>query len=235
MSDTGFIVMARIVPAVGIALLVVVGTTAVRSYRRDKDRRLGLFAYATQRGWDYHGIDPFGLEQRWQCRPFGVGDDRHAAQVVTGTVGARAFVAFDYSYTESSPGSDGSEETVTQRFRVASVAMPTALPALEVAQEGLAGRVRSAVSPDDIELESEAFNRRFRVSCADPKLASDVLPPRTMDALLRSGFTGSLRVCGSDLIAVDRGQHTVDTLCRQVEALAAFVDGVPSFVWAGRR
>ena len=227
--------LLRLVPVVAVIVLIAVGVLGVRRYRADRDRRLGLFAFATQRGWDYHGVDPGGLVHRWSVRPFGTGEARRAAQVVTGTWSGHAFVSFDYTYSTEVPRTDGTPDTVTMRFRITAIPMPAALPPLEVTRESAASRVQPALGVDDIDLESEAFNRRFRVRCLDRKAASDVLHPRTMEALLRLDRPGTLRVAGSDLLAVDRGQHTPATVLRDLEALAVVVDGVPGFVWPGRR
>ena len=233
MSD-GELLLLRLVPVVGVLALVGVAVIGLRRYRADRDRRLGLFAFATQQGWDYRGLDDTGLATRWRLRPFGIGDDRRAAQVVEGVSGGRTFVAFDYAYTADLPRTDGTPEKVTVRYRVTVVPLPGWLPALEISREDALSRVRSALV-DDIDLESDAFNRRFRVRCADRKVATDVLNPRTMEALMRIDPPGSIRVDGADLLAAERGRHTPATVRRDLAALNALVDGIPGFVWGPRR
>ena len=233
MSDSGLLLL-RLVPLLGVVALVAVAVVGVRRYRADRDRRLGLFAFATQHGWDYRGIDDTGLAMRWSVRPFGIGYDRRAAQVVSGATGGRSFVAFDYTYTADLPRTDGTPDKVTVRHRITVLPLPGPLPAMEITREDALSRVRSALV-DDLDLESDAFNRRFRVQCADRKVATDVLHPRTMEALLRIDRPGSICVAGADLLAVDKGPHTASTVLRDLAALTAVADGIPGFVWGPRR
>lgn len=236
MSDGLLPSLLFLVPAVGVLLLATVAVLGVRRYRSDQARRLGLFAFAEQRGWAYHGVDPGDLPARWTVRPFGQGEDRRAAVVVSGVWAGRRFVAFDYTFTTTTSADDpGAGDTVTWRHRVTALPMPGSLPGLRICRAGLGGRVASALGGEDIELESEEFNQRYRLRCPDRKLATDVVTPRTMAALLRVGHPGELVAAGTDLLAVDRGEHTPETLLRDLAALSAVVDGVPGFVWAGRR
>ena len=82
----------------------------------------------------------------------------------------------------------------------------------------------------DIELESEDFNRRYRVSARQPKFASDVLTPRTMQALLARPAT-AMRIDGNVLIGWESGQLEPVGLLSRLATLHALVDGIPGFVW----
>ena len=66
-------------------------------------------------------------------------------------------------------------------------------PHLQLGPEGpLAGLAR-LLGVRDIELESEEFNRRFRITCDDRRFASALIDPRLMDWLLTEG-TSDLRI-----------------------------------------
>ena len=139
-------------------------------------------------------------------------------------------VAFDYSYETHSYGSDGSRDTTTHRYAVTALAMPGYLPALSVTPHGTLGRIGEALGAADIDLESEAFNRRFRVTSPDRKLASDVLSPRTMELLLaRSPL--HWRITGTDIICWETGAQTPLQILERCSTLAAVVCGIPPFVW----
>jgi hypothetical protein len=86
----------------------------------------------------------------------------------------------------------------------------------------------------DIELESEDFNRRFRVRCDDAKLAYDVLPPRTMEALLARPAL-HVRLYGADDLLWESGPHRPSELLARLDTLSALLDGVPSYVWNDRK
>ena len=74
---------------------------------------------------------------------------------------------------------------------------------------------------DRIEFESDAFNRRYRVTCADPKLASDVLTDRD-DRVhwVNAAFT---RVAGWTLAEVAGADWTPDLQAAWAEAYGAIV------------
>ena len=58
------------------------------------------------------------------------------------------------------------------------------MPPLSVDPENFLDRFVGRLSGNDIDMESEEFNRAFTVSCPDRKFASDVLHPQLMEFLL---------------------------------------------------
>jgi len=83
--------------------LIVVGTGALvgfglwLQYRRNQ----AVQAWARSIGWTYLGTDP-SLPSRWRTRPFGIGDSRRTAELMTGVYQGRPATAFRYSYTTGS-------------------------------------------------------------------------------------------------------------------------------------
>jgi hypothetical protein len=205
-------------------------TIAVYQFKKNQARIASLVQLCASKGWTITPYDPFGLPDRWDGAPFGQGYARHAQNVVTGNVGDHPMVAFDYSYKEDSTDSKGNRQTSTYHYAVVALGMPCALPELQVGPEGMFSRIGKVIGIEDIELESEDFNRRFRVRCPDPKFATDCLPPRTMEHLLANGDV-RFRFAGSDAVAFDSGMLTPMGLLHAAHVLAGVVDGVPSFVW----
>lgn len=227
--------LAAVVPWAAAILLVISLVVLVRRHRAARDRRLRLFAHATAQGWDYDAVDRSGLAHRWTGAPFCRGVDQRAGPVITGSAGGRRFTAFDYEHDVLVPdGTGGRRTTTTWRFRVTAVDLPAVLPSLEVRPERGATRLQTAVTGDSIDLESDAFNRRFRVRSGDRRTATAVLHPKTMESLLRSPHTGTLRVEGAHVIVYDAGSHTPETIAADLSAATAFVDGIPPFIWRER-
>jgi hypothetical protein len=223
--------VAGLLIVLGVAAVVaLVVRLAVLSYRREKARIAALANLALANGWQFSEGDPYGLPQRWSCDPFDNGYDREAEHVVTGTVGGHPMVAFDYSYKEDSTDSEGHRTTSTSHYAVCALAMPCALPELHVSPAGVLSRIGTMLGMQDIELESEDFNRRYRVQCPDAKLATDVLTPRTMELLLHAGKV-ELRFAGPDVITYEDGILTAADLVNRTGMLAALLAGVPDFVW----
>ena len=137
---------------------------------------------ALSQGWTWLPEDD-SWTVRFPGTPFGVGDHRKAENVLQGTFRGLSMVAFDYSYLTPSGGGNA-RNTETHRFAFCALGLKGFAPDLELTPESALGRMGAALGRQDIELESEEFNRRYRVQCASPKFASDVLPPQTMQALL---------------------------------------------------
>ena len=214
-------------------LIVVVGIVIAyfgyQSWKQEQKRRELLMAWATNSGFAFEVEDDRWCE-RWQATPFGQGDHRKASNVVTGAQKGRPFAAFDYSFQTHSSNGKGGQTTTTHRYVVTSVQLPTYLPQLQVTPENLVTRLGNAFGLDDIELESEDFNRRFRVRAQDRKFACDVLGPRTM-AMLLSRPALSWRIEGTDILAWQDGRLTPATCLATTSQLQDIVDGIPSFVW----
>lgn len=215
--------------ALVVLALVVFGVIAYVNYKREQARRTLLFQWATTNRWQFTVADD-SWTGRWTGPPFDEGDHRRAANVVAGQWQGRQFVAFDYSFeTHASNGKGGSTTTV-HRFAVASLVLPASLPRLQVTPESLLSRVGHVFGISDIEMESEDFNRSFRVTCPDPKFASDVLPPRTMELLLGRSHV-SWRVEGTDVVCWWGGEQTPSDVTDALTTMTDVVAGIPSFVW----
>jgi hypothetical protein len=214
-----------------MAAMAVVGVGIYVSWRRDQQRRAMLLQFAQGRGWRLTPSDD-ALPERWTEPPFGLGDHRRATNVLTGADPAgRPLVAFDYSYQTHSTDSKGNTTTQTHRFAVCALQLPAYLPRLTVTTENVLTRLGNAVGvTSDIELESEDFNRAFRVHSADPKFASDVLSPRVMETLLARRHL-SWRIDGADIICWEDGRLSPAGVLEAASLLGVVVAGVPSFVW----
>jgi hypothetical protein len=210
----------------GFAIVaVLVGGFVLERKRRDR-----LMQFALLRGWTYVGEDR-SLVDRWPGEPFGHGDHARARNVLGGTESGRPFTAFDYSYQTHSSDSKGHRSTTTHRWTVCVVPMQGWLGSVQVVPESALDRLAGAVGlVSDIDLESEAFNRRFRVSASSPKLASDILPPRTMEYLLAVDAE-AWRTCGSDLVGFAHGRLDPAAVVRTCAVLRRVQEGIPSFVW----
>jgi hypothetical protein len=218
-------------PVVLFALgLVAVGTVAYLSYAADKKRRALLQGFALSNGWSYQASDDSWCG-RFVGAPFGDGDDRRACNVLRGPYQGTEMVAFDYSYETSSTDSKGNRHTTTHYYAVCGLTMPAPLPGLELTPESALSRLAGHLGFPDLELESEDFNRRYRVRAGDPKFAYDVLNPRTMQALLARPAL-SMRLLDVDALCWEDGRLRPTELLARLSTLHLLVAGIPSFVWS---
>ena len=213
-----------------VAVVALFVAFAIYAYKKNQQRLAAIQSLCLSNGWQYAARDPFGLPQRWHGTPFDAGYDRHAQNVVTGEVKGRPMVAFDYSYKTDSTDSEGKRTTTTHNFGIYALGMPCALPELHLGPEGVFSRIGKAIGMQDIELESEEFNRRYRVRCPNPKLATDVLTPRTMEMLIHAPKM-RFRFVGSDVLCYEGGCISAAEIINRTTVLANVLDGVPAFVW----
>jgi hypothetical protein len=219
-----------IAPFLVVLLIAGVIAVAVYSYVQDSKRRQALAAFAASNRWTYAAEDD-SLTVRWNGTPFGQGDRRTARNVLTGTSHSRPFTGFDYTYDTETTDGKGNRERTTHRYTVVAVALPAWLPGLQVTPDNFLTRAAAAVGIGaGIELESEDFNRRFKVTARNPKFASDVLTPRTMETMLRADGL-AWRIEGSDLVSWSSGRLAPVDLLAKLATLNGVVDGIPSFVW----
>jgi len=215
-----------------VAVIAIAGYFGYRSWQAEQKRRELLMMWATNSGFSYV-VEDDSWCARWNATPFGEGDHRKARNVITGTHKDRTFVAFDYTYETHSSNGKGGQTTTTHHYVVTSLQLPTYLPQLQVTPENMMTRLGNAVGLEDIELESEDFNRRFRVHASDRKFACDVLTPRTMQMLLSRPAT-SWRIDGSDIFTWRDGRLSPAMCLATTRQLQDIVDGIPSFVWHER-
>lgn len=216
-----------------LGFFTIAGFAAWWSWTQAKKRRELFMQFAAGQGWRWTPRAD-GWTARFQGTPFEDGDNREACNVLEGVFRERPMVAFDYSYETHSTDSKGHRTTSTHRFAICALSLPAALPTFELVPEGLLGRVGTMLGMQDIELESEDFNRRFRVRCDDAKLAYDVLPARTMEALLTRPAL-HVRLSGTDAVCWEDGSHSPSELLSRLDTLSTLLDGVPSYVWSDRK
>lgn len=212
--------------------LVVGGAVAYFRYKREQARRNLLLQWATANNWQFTVADD-GWTGRWNGPPFDEGDHRQVRNVISGAWKSTKFASFDYSYQTHSSNGRGGRTTTTHRFTVVALALPAGLPRLQVTPESMFSRIGHAFGMDDIDLESEDFNRAFRVTCPDPKFASDALSPRTMQLLLSRSHL-SWRIEVTDLVCWWNGEQTAVAVTEALSTMCDVVAGIPSFVWHDR-
>ncbi len=206
----------------GLLLAPVVLALGIWSQRR---RTRTIQAWATAAGWRYVGSDP-SLVTRWRGTPFGVGHGHQVSDLVTGRFAGRPSMSFTYRYRTGS----GKEES-TYTFHVVATSLPAYLPNLQLTPEHLGARIARAFGRQDIQFESEDFNRAWRVQAGVERFAHDVLHPRLMERLLQPDARMNLRIEATDILCWAPGSTSLSRVAARLGVLAAVVDAVPRFVW----
>ncbi|MDN4475984.1 hypothetical protein QQX09_08965 [Demequina sp. SYSU T00192] len=229
LGDAGSLALFLAVAAMG-AGVVIAGAIA---YQRAQQARLArIRAWVASRGWSWTARDD-ALAELLGTRPFGMGDEREAREVITGSRGGRPFQAFRYVVVDHSRDSKGRRKTRREDFQVVWVTLPRSLPALRFAPDDALQRVLTGLGWGDVDTESHAFNQRWRVSARDDAYAHAILAPHVIEELLRPAWAGATLVIEGRFVAVVRpGYPDLRTLDGTLERLEALTGTIPPFVLA---
>jgi hypothetical protein len=219
MSDGAALVGPVLVVVVVIALLV--GAWWLRRRRTER-----LVAWANATGWQLVGSDG-SLTTRWTGHPFGQGYGRRATEVLRGPFEGMSALSFTYRWTTGS----GRQRTSHVRH-VVTIDLPAFLPNLELTPDGVGAKLAKAVGGQDIQFESDGFNRAWRVESRDLPVAHAIVNPRLMERLMRPDARGeSLRIEGTSILSWAFGATDTAALAHRLGLLAAVVHAIPRHVW----
>jgi hypothetical protein len=189
-------------------------------WRHERNRQ-----YAMQMGWDYLAADPT-LVDVFTSPPFGQGRQRSWTDSMRGTIRDREFIVFGYRYVT------GSEENRTVHdVRVCAVRIPGHLPLVRVGPENPATRMMTAFGETDVDVESEDFDRRWRVWSRDERAAHALLTPRMIERFLEPDLVlktitfepGFLMTCEKGKLDLPDTPLPFDTLCDLADLVPAFL------------
>jgi hypothetical protein len=194
--------------------------------RRGRARQLMLLCHRAD--LEFSPIDPFPdtlwLPFRW------LGDGRwsRAENVVWNRAEGDGVRAFDLLIEQASPSQEAATRTM-RRYACAVVALPVGCPRLEIRPSDAVAQVSDAFTGSDIELELEAFNRRFRVRSEDRRFAVAFCDQRMMRAML--GLPSGVAVAvNEDRMLLRAGALPAAEVLLLFEAARAMRRAVPDVV-----
>ncbi|MGV8977086.1 MAG: hypothetical protein ACOH17_03495 [Cellulomonas sp.] len=209
-----------------VLLVIGIPLGLVGAWWFQRKRTEQLTAWAATIGWRFEGSDPT-LTTRWTGQPFGQGHSRKATDVLRGRFEGMPATSFTYRWTTGS----GKEESTYVRHVIA-LDLPAFLPNVELTPDGFGAKLAKAVGGQDIQFESDDFNRAWRVTSRDLAVAHAIVNPLLMERLLRADATGEcLRIEGTSILSWATGRTSTDTLARRLGVLAAVVRAIPRHVW----
>jgi hypothetical protein len=173
-----------LIPVVFVALVVVVFIGAIFSAVAQRKRREGLFELAQRLSLDFRGGQDDGIPGRFGfLKQLAQGDDRYAANVLSGNYQQNDILAFDYHYATYHTDKNGTHKD-DHWFSFFILTLPAVFPDLTIRRENLLTRVAEVFGYQDIKFESAEFSRAFNVRSPDKKFAYDVCNAKMMEYLL---------------------------------------------------
>jgi hypothetical protein len=178
-------------------------------------------AFATMHGWMYY---PHlnGVLAMLHTPPFNATDARYV-DVIAGTFGG--YECYDGTYEWRVRIDD--RITITGRHRVAVVRLADELPRLMLIPEGVTSAVSKLFGGQDRDFESAAFNRNWRVVCADPRIAHDMLGPRVLARLESLPQRAPILFERGLAVRIDREGEGTSTLASRLGGLLAVARFLP--------
>lgn len=162
------------------AVVLIVIVALASGARRKSDQNLAGVLQHT--GLVRHN-KPFsaGPDFRWQ--PFSQlpalkGGPKRVSWVATGAVEKRDVFAIEHKYVVST-----GQVTAVITHTAVACRCPAFWPSIELKPETIFHRLADRLGASDLELESERFNRRWRVATDDPDLALAILTPEAQSML----------------------------------------------------
>lgn len=197
-----------------------------------------LQEWAQARGWSYAKTDR-DLARRWDTIPFtrGRGNSASAKNVIWGPAQipggtTREMVTFTFTYTVTT-GSGDNQSSTTYNHHVMAIFIGATTPTITLTPEGLGTKFSKLFGGQDIQFESEDFNKAWRIEAADLRFAHDIVHPRMMELLLQPNYKGLKVVFAGDCVLVfnDR-QLEVEAIDPLIWLAGSVVDQIPPHVWA---
>lgn len=194
-------------------------------------RRAMLKAYAAERGWQYQPGNS-DWARVFSATPFNIGINRKARDVLSGHVDDLPFVSFEYLCIDKGSSGVGNSVASTRFFSVVAIPLSWALPRTEFDTEWVGDKVVKAFGGEDLDVESSAFNKLWRIRTLDKKAAHSLLTPRMIALLLTPEFEGRSfffeRGFLVHYIEAPRNEHNTDFMLAPWQAL---IDAVPDFIF----
>jgi hypothetical protein len=160
------------------------GVMTTVAFKRKADRDHELRRLAAANGFAFIETDHFS-SARVPFHIFRLGNRTLVENVLLGQAGDGASVrVFDFTSWEEKQTDEGVQRSGYRHLTCCLTETDHSFPHLVVQPETLATRLLQKVGMPSIDLESEAFNRKFLVRSEDERFARMFLDPQMMELLL---------------------------------------------------
>jgi hypothetical protein len=228
-EPTGAVFVAA--PLLMVAIIVFGVWGVVRSYKEGKRRAAAIEATVAAHHLGHLAEDP-ARSTYFSSPPFGIGDNRRSRDIVWGTLDGRPFETFLYSYETSTTDAEGHRTTTTHRFQITWVPLPGPVPTMRMTSDNALLRGLTHLGAKDLEVESHAFNQRWKVVCVNERTGHAILTPRMIERFLQPDVGGRAYTFeGAALVGIAPEASDLGDLQLVVELLNSIADLVPRFLF----
>ena len=212
----------------GVVIAVAGLTWAAVDFTRSRRMHDEYQDFAQMHGWNYTATS-YEFNHRFSAFPFGQGSRRRQESVVRGTFNGQQCATFAHVFENVRDGDTASMGT--HAYQVTLAELPVALPRIDIVPENFPAAVAKALGGGDIDVESHAFNQRWRVITNDPRYAHALLDPRMIERLLYDDVEGlGIRIDGGAVYIWSMGRRGADALARRLGAVSGIARRIPDHV-----
>src|SRR5690554_7143596 len=203
------------------------GSVALCAYDvvgNERQRREHM-AFAELHGWRFFNRSN-EFTGRFTLFPFDGRAEDYQLNIVRGEFAGAQCAAFTYVRVVQSE--EGGE--VLEPYQVVLAELPVFLPRLELVPERIAHKIAATLT-GDLDVESDDFNRSWRVICDDRRYAHAVLHPRMIERLLESDARRhSILIEGGAVLMWRPGRRSTRSLASRLAVLSAVARRIPEHV-----
>jgi hypothetical protein len=208
------------VPVAGV-VLGVFAAVVLWAYRRLTRRSDEMRSVAALYRWAFTPDSP-DLARRWRGTPFGVGTDRRAGEVFTGSHRGHHFTAFTYTFV---PAAGGKAHT----YSVYSLSTGHRVPTIEFTPAGIEPPP-AELGGGRVEFASADFNNAWTVTAGSATVAFGLINPAFVAWLMRADHAIPLRFEGTDIVTWRAGRMRPGSIMPTLDQLAEVARLVPQYV-----
>jgi hypothetical protein len=217
------------VAVMAIALVLGLGLLYGAQHRNRRIR--AMIPTARAHGLEYSGGDIYGTTQ--VAFPlFRAGDGRLVENVMsrTGANGLDVRV-FDYAYYTEQKDEYNRIHKRWEYFNCAMARHNGLWPLIHISRERVVDKIGQTLGLPDIDLESEEFNRRFRVQCEDRRFATALLHPLMMEFLMATEGRLTFETKGRWLLVIAPRLDMPVEMVGLLGVADEFLRRIPNVVW----
>lgn len=209
---------------------VVFGVLAWYGWRQEEKRRTALAKASLQLGLSFSPSKDFELAgQLHFLDRLNKGSKRYCYNVLRGRYQEHDVIVCDYHYQTTSYNGKAGQKTNHHYLNLTLTTLPTYFPELQIAPENFFDKIADSLGFGDIDFESAAFSRQFKVTSPDKKFAYDFCHARMIDYLMERPDQ-VLEVEGNTLAEIRRGRLTPDAVVDDLEHLLRIRRLIPNYL-----
>ncbi len=192
----------------------------------DERHARAMLKFALLNKWEF--VYESGNYRRWFASfPFNLGANDKDLALIRGPFAGQTCATYTHEYEI---GKDD-EKKRKERWQITLVELPYPLPIVDIVPDDGLAKIEKLLGGMDVDFESVAFNKMWRVKSGNLKYAHDIIHPRMMERLLEYDAEGlAIRIEGKAVLCWQADPHGPEDLARRLSVLTGVAKLIPDFV-----